>query len=109
MLYGYKKLREVLHSSQLQHVIVKEIYPGPQARTDEQLWAAIQGGAQSYHHPMGTVALGTVLDTNFRVKGLQGLRVVDASLLPNPTNVHLQDAVYAVAKVAASLIVQADG
>ena len=109
VLYGYKKLREVLQSSPLKQVIVKEIYPGPLATTDEQLWAAIQGGAQSYHHPMGTVALGTVLDTNFRIKGLQGLRVVDASVVPTPTNVHLQDAIYAVAKVAASLIAEADG
>ncbi|KAK4495753.1 hypothetical protein PRZ48_013021 [Zasmidium cellare] len=81
MLWGYKAMRRVLSSHWLKPLIVKEIYPGSNVTSDEGLMEAIRGGAQSYHHPMGTVALGTVLDQEFRVKGLQGLRVVDAILL----------------------------
>ena len=70
---------------------------------------AIRNGAQSYHHPMGTVALDKVLDVNFRVKGLQGLRVVDSSVFPNPPNCHPQVDVYALAHLAVRQIMVADG
>ena len=109
VLWGYKAVRRVLASDWLKPLIVKEIYPGSNVTSDEGLMEAIRGGAQSYHHPMGTVALGTVLDKEFRVKGLQGLRVVDASVFPSPPNCHLQADVYAVSHLAARLIREADG
>lgn len=108
VLWGYRKLREVIAASPLKDIVVKEIYPGPQAQSDAGLWKAIQGGAQSYHHPMGTCALGTVLDADWRVRGLQGLRVVDASTFPTPPNCHPQADVYAVAHLAARQIAEAD-
>ena len=88
---------------------MKDVYPGPNVNTDEELWKAIIGGAQSYHHPNGTVALGKVIDANFRVKGVQGLRVVDSSVFPYPPNCHPQADVYALAHVAARQIREADG
>lgn len=108
VLWGYKKLREVINSAKLKDIVVKEIFPGAKATTDAELMEAIRGGAQSYHHPMGTVALGTVLDANFRVKGVQGLRVVDSSVFPNPPNAHPQADVYAVSHLAARQIIAAD-
>lgn len=93
----------------MKFVIVKEIYPGANVTTDEQLWKAMQGSAQSYHHPMGSVALGTVLDADFRVKGLKSLRVIDSSALPTAPNVHIPAPVYAMAHMAARQIQQADG
>ena len=109
VLWGYKKLREVLQSEKLKGVTVREIYPGSNATTDAELMTAIRNGAQSYHHPMGTVALGKVLDVDFRVRGLQGIRVVDSSVFPNPPNCHPQADVYAIAHVAARQIKAADG
>ncbi|KAF2167950.1 GMC oxidoreductase [Zasmidium cellare ATCC 36951] len=109
ILWGYKALRRVLASDWLKPLIVKEIYPGSNVTSDEGLMQAIRGGAQSYHHPMGTVALGKVLDQDFRVKGLKGLRVVDASVFPKPPNCHPQADVYAVSHLAARLIREADG
>ena len=108
VIWGYRKLREVVAAPQLSKIVLNEIYPGEQAQSDEDLWKAIQGGAQSYHHPMGTCALGTVLDGNWRVRGLEGLRVVDASVFPTPPNCHPQADVYAVAHLAARQIAEAD-
>lgn len=107
-LWGYKKLREVLQSEKLKSVIVDEVYPGSNIQSDAALWKAIQHGAQSYHHPTGTIALGTVLDRDFRVRGLQGLRVVDSSIFPSPPNCHPQADVYALARVAAKQIAKDD-
>lgn len=109
VLWGYKALRRVLSSHWLKPLIVREIYPRANVTRDEDLMEAIRGGAQSYHHPMGTVALGTVLDKEFRVKGLKGLRVVDASVFPHPPNCRPQADVYAVAHLAARVIRKADG
>jgi choline dehydrogenase len=108
VLWGYKALRQVLHSPLMAPLIIQEVYPGANVTSDQDLIKAIQGGAQSYHHPMGTCALGTVLDANFRVKDLQGLRVVDASTFPTPPNCHIQAEVYAVAHMAARQILEAD-
>lgn len=60
-----------MHSKALSPFIVDEIFPGKNVTTDEDIWKAIQQSAQSWHHAVGTVALGTVLDRNWRVKGLE--------------------------------------
>jgi choline dehydrogenase-like flavoprotein len=53
---------------------------------------------------MGTVAMGKVVDTDLKVKGVQGLRVVDASVFPVVISAHLQVATYALAEQAAEII-----
>ena len=73
------------------------------------IWKAIQQSAQSFHHPLGTVALGTVLDSNWRIKGLKGIRVVDSSAIPTPPTCHPQAGVCAIAHRAALDIIEADG
>lgn len=56
------------------------------------------------YHPHGTCAMGKVVDTEFRVKGVKGLRVVDASVYPVPITGHLQAVTYAMAQQAADII-----
>ena len=108
MLYGYKKLREIVHSSPMAPVVVREVFPGPNVTTDEGLWHAIQKSAQTFHHPIGTVALGKVVDKNWRVKGLEGIRVVDSSTFPYSPTCHIQADVYAYAHRAARAIKKED-
>lgn len=109
ILYGYRQLLSIFRSDDLQDFIVEELFPGPDVTTDEQMWEAIQQGAQSWHHPVGTTALGTVLDRNWRVKGLEGIRVVGSSAMPTLPTSAIQAAVYALAHRAALDIVEADG
>lgn len=108
IVYGYQKLRSMLQSDALKPVIVQEIFPGRNVTSDEGIWQAIQQSAASFHHPLGTVALGTVLDSNWRIKGLNGIRVVDSSALPSPPTCHIQADVYAMAHRAAKDIALAD-
>ena len=56
------------------------------------------------YHLMGTAALGEVVDTRLRVKGVQGLRVVDASVFPTHVSGNIMSTTYAVAEKGADLI-----
>jgi len=97
MLWGYKKVREVSTSAIMAPLVVRELFPGPNVTTDEQLWTAIQDSAQTFHHPVGTAALGKVVDGDWRIVGLEGIRVADTSTFPYLPTCHLQASVYAYA------------
>lgn len=56
------------------------------------------------YHPIGTCAMGDVLDSRLRVKGVKGLRVCDASAFPNHVSGNISSTVYAVAEKAADMI-----
>ncbi|KAF2120279.1 hypothetical protein BDV96DRAFT_595833 [Lophiotrema nucula] len=72
--------------------------------SDEEIDARIAGFLQTIAHPMGTCALGTVLDDEFKVKGVQGLRVCDASVFPEPIGAMPGQTVYALAELCADLV-----
>ncbi|KAL4877091.1 hypothetical protein BJY04DRAFT_133666 [Aspergillus karnatakaensis] len=104
ILYGYKKLRGAMASAILAPIVQREVFPGPQVQSDADLLQAIFASAWSFDHPSGTCSLGKVLDENFRIPGIQSLRVVDSSILPSQPTSPLSGPVYAVAELAAEII-----
>ncbi|KAL4860843.1 hypothetical protein BDV12DRAFT_208749 [Aspergillus spectabilis] len=72
--------------------------------TDNEIEARIRATGLAHHHPAGTAAMGTVVDTDLQVYGVKNLRVVDASILPVSIGGHPQATLYAVAEQAAELI-----
>ncbi|KAF3055887.1 Pyranose dehydrogenase 3 [Daldinia childiae] len=72
--------------------------------TDGDIDARLRAGVGTCFHPMGTAAMGSVIDTNLRVKGIKNLRVVDTSVFPVAITGHLQVATFALAEQAAEII-----
>jgi choline dehydrogenase len=64
----------------------RELYPGPEVRTRAQLHDYVRRTVASYHHQVGTCRMGSdegaVVDPQLRVRGVEGLRVADASIMP---------------------------
>jgi choline dehydrogenase-like flavoprotein len=74
--------------------------------SDDILQDRIERTGAQHHHSGGTVAMGTVVDTDGRVLGTEGLRVVDASIIPTPLGGHPQATLYAMAEQLASIILE---
>ncbi|KAF1844328.1 GMC oxidoreductase [Cucurbitaria berberidis CBS 394.84] len=72
--------------------------------SDEDIDSRIRAFAATVLHPMGTCALGTVLDDEFRVNGVKGLRVCDASVFPDPIAAMPSGTIYALAEMCAELV-----
>ena len=86
-----------------------ELSPGPSVQTDEQILGWVARDAETALHPSCTCRMGTdersVVDpVSMRVHGLEGLRVVDASVFPYVTNGNIYAPVMMVAEKAADLI-----
>lgn len=72
--------------------------------SDEEIDARVRRVGSTWWHQGGTASMGKVVGTDLRVKGIRGLRVVDASAIPTPIAAHYQAAVYALAEQAADII-----
>jgi 4-pyridoxate dehydrogenase len=107
---GLRMVREVARQLPLQAFIAGEIAPGPAAGSDEALDAHIRATAITVHHPLGTCRMGSspdngaVVDPELRVYGAEGLRVVDASVMPDLVGGNINAPVIMVAEKAADLI-----
>ena len=96
---GVRLMRRVAATPPLMDIAEEERAPGPE---DVESW--IRGNVQTVYHPVGSCALGSVVDNELRVKGLEGIRVVDGSVIPNLMRGHPHPQISMVALRAAELI-----
>jgi choline dehydrogenase-like flavoprotein len=80
------------------------VAPDPNVQTDAQIDAWIRATVITVNHPLGTCAIGAVLDPDLKVRGIDGLRVVDASALPDMPSAHINAIVMMLAERASDLI-----
>lgn len=96
-------------SQRLGDLVTDEVLPGPQVRTRDDLADYVRNEAWG-HHACGTCTIGTdddpnaVLDGEFRVRGVQGLRVADASVFPHIPGFFLASAVYMISEKASDVL-----
>ncbi|KAK4501608.1 hypothetical protein PRZ48_007417 [Zasmidium cellare] len=74
--------------------------------TDEEIDARVRESTMTIHHPGGTAAMGKVVDSRLKVKGVKGLRICDASVFPMPISATTQASVYALAESFADLLLR---
>lgn len=108
LLEGVKLGRRIANASALTPYRGAEVWPGKDARNDEALTAFLRATTETLYHPVGTCKMGTdamaVVDPKLRVRGVDGLRVVDASIFPAQTTGHPNAVVIAVAEKAGEVI-----
>jgi choline dehydrogenase len=109
LIAGVRLAREIAAHSPLREVIIKELKPGPAAVDDEELAADLRRRLMLIYHPVGTCRMsdtdqGAVVDSQLRVHGLQGLRVVDASIMPTIPGGNTNAPTIMIAEKAADLI-----
>jgi len=110
MLAGIKLARKIAEQEPLRSWIGRELAPGPDATTDAELIEYIHRTHNTVYHPAGTARMGAVddpmavLDPELRVKGVVGLRVVDASAMPKLPAVNPNITVMTMAEKCADLV-----
>ena len=105
---GFRIARDLVHRSALDPYRDVETKPGERVQSDAEIDAWLRATVITAHHPAGTCAMGTlpdsVLDPQLRVRGVAGLRVVDASAMPDMVSAHINACVLMMAEKAADLI-----
>jgi 4-pyridoxate dehydrogenase len=105
---GVKRARDVAYRAPMDAFRGEELAPGPQVKTDAEIDAWIRKVSITAHHPCGTCAMGTgpeaVVDPELRVRGIEALRVVDASAMPDLVSAHINACVIMMAEKASDMI-----
>lgn len=105
---GFKLARELMNQSALDEFRGEEISPGKEVDTDDRIDDWIRRTAVTAHHPSCTAPMGTgeaaALDAECKVRGVEALRVVDASSMPDLVSGNINAAVLAIAEKASDHI-----
>ncbi|BBY30465.1 GMC family oxidoreductase [Mycolicibacterium sediminis] len=110
MLAGLRLARDIAAQSPLAEWVARELAPGPDATTDDELLDYVHQCHNTVYHPAATARMGAaddpmaVLDPQLRVKGVSRLRVVDASAMPKLPAVNPNITVMTMAEKCAELI-----
>jgi len=98
--------RQIVGQSALARYGPEEMRPGSGYENEEELQRAASEVGTTIFHPVGTAAMGTVVDSQLRVKGVDGLRVIDASVMPRITSGNTNAPVMMIAEKGADMIVE---
>ena len=109
---GLRLVRRIAAQAPLARYRPEEYRPGPAVQTDAELLSAAAELATTIFHPVGAAAMGpdgdrrAVLDARLRVRGIEGLRVVDASVMPRITSGNTSSPTLMIAEKGAAMILE---
>ena len=108
MRQAFKAMREVMHQPALARLSDGEIWPEPSVKTDADIDAFIRATGGTVYHPVGTCRMGgddkAVVDETLTVRGVEALRVVDASVMPSLVGGNTHAPTVMIAEKAADMI-----
>jgi choline dehydrogenase len=107
---GIQILRRILAAPSLKAYCVEEVYPGAKATSDEDLLAYCRQTGGTVYHPTSTCRMGNdplaVVDQRLKVRGIEGLRVVDASIMPDLMSGNTNAPTIMIAEKASDMILE---
>jgi choline dehydrogenase len=108
---GTRLLRELAATRPLSEVLAAELQPGPATQSDAERLADFRRRAGSVFHPVGTCRMGpdrgnSVVDARLRVHGIEGLRIIDASIFPSVTSANTNAPTLMVAEKGAAMLIE---
>ena len=112
LISGLKQARDIISKPALARYSGAELSPGPAVKTDAELEAFIRANVATTYHPVGTCKMGpqrdpmAVVDSRLRVHGVTGLRVADASIMPNITGGNTSAPAMMIGERAAEFVMQ---
>lgn len=105
---GIRRVRKIMAEPAISNMVVEELEPGSGITSDEALEKYIRASATTVYHPAGTCRMGSddkaVVDPCLRVKGAEGLRVIDCSIMPVITSGNTNAPTIMIAEKGADLI-----
>ncbi len=105
---GVRKCREVIAQRAFDEFRGEEMIPGPGTQSDADIMAAVRGMTETDYHPCGTCRMGgdedAVVDGEMRLRGAEGLRIVDASVMPHIISANLNGPTQMIAARAADFV-----
>jgi choline dehydrogenase len=108
LVAGIQLLRSLFHSSSFDRFRGEEVAPGATVQSGKALGAYVREVCNTMYHPVGTCKMGTdpmaVVDPELRVHGVEGLRVVDASIMPTSVTGNTNAPTIMIGEKAADLI-----
>ena len=108
LVAGLRIMRKIFHSEPFRAELKAELMPGPACESDEDMIDYLREQAQSMYHPSGTCRMGSdtmaVVDHRLRVRGIEGLRIADASVMPRVPSGNTNAPVIMIADKAAAMM-----
>ena len=108
LIAGIRRARDIYAQSPLRPYLGAEVFPGAERQSDAALGQFIRSAAETEYHPVGTCRMGhdkyAVVDPELRVRGIDALRVVDASIMPTLVSGNTNAPTIMIAEKAAELI-----
>jgi choline dehydrogenase len=108
LVEGIKVLRQIFETHSFDPFRREELAPGLEVQSDEALAAYVRDACDTLSHPVGTCKMGTdpmaVVDPELRVHGVEGLRIVDASIMPTLTTGNTNAPTIMIGEKAADLV-----
>jgi choline dehydrogenase len=104
MVEGLKLVRRLVNTPPMRGYVLDEHFPGSRVQSDADWLEFCREAGDTVFHPTSTCSMGAVVDERLRVKGVSGLRVIDASVMPAVPSGNINAAVIAVAEKGADLV-----